>query len=188
MSSPPQLHTVRVAHHFDASPERVFDAWLDPEKARRWLFATPTGQMVRADIDARVGGSFNFTDRREVGDVEHVGTYLEIDRPRRLVFTFAVPKFSAQYTKVTIEIAPSSGGCELTLTHEGVLPEWSERTQEGWGKLLRGLGTSVDPNNTFGVLVEPGTIRFERILPGPIERVWEYLNDAQKSRPLVCRR
>jgi uncharacterized protein YndB with AHSA1/START domain len=27
---------------------------------------------------------------------------------------------------------------------------------------------------------EPGTVRLERLLPGPIERVWEYLTDAQK--------
>ncbi len=47
---------VRVTRRFDASAERVFDAWLGPAKASRFLFATPAGQMVRADIDARVGG------------------------------------------------------------------------------------------------------------------------------------
>jgi uncharacterized protein YndB with AHSA1/START domain len=46
---------VRVIHRFRASPERVFDAWLDPEKAGKWLFATASGQMVRVDIDARIG-------------------------------------------------------------------------------------------------------------------------------------
>ena len=112
-----------ITRRFDFSIERVFDAWLDPAKASKFLFATPTGKMVRVEIDARVGGSFNIT-RRDGEDVEHVGTYLEIDRPRRLVFTFGVPKFSAQMTRVSIDLKPLPTGCELTLTHEGVLPEW----------------------------------------------------------------
>lgn len=33
-----------------------------------------------------------------------------------------------------------------------------------------------------GVVTEPGTIRFERLLPGPIERVWAYLTEADKRR------
>lgn len=33
-----------------------------------------------------------------------------------------------------------------------------------------------------GVVTEAGSIRFERLLPGPIERVWEYLVDPQKRR------
>lgn len=34
--------------------------------------------------------------------------------------------------------------------------------------------------NEYGVVVEPGTVRFERVLPGPIERVWDYLTDSEK--------
>jgi uncharacterized protein YndB with AHSA1/START domain len=131
--------TVRVTHRFSQSPERVFDAWLDPEKARTFLFATESGQMVRAEIDARVGGAFAFVDRRNGEDIEHVGEYLEIDRPRRLVFTFAVPKFSSEATRVSIDIVSSGSGCELTLTHEGVLPDYASRTESGWAGILRGL-------------------------------------------------
>jgi uncharacterized protein YndB with AHSA1/START domain len=131
-----------ITRRFDFSMERVFDAWLDPSKASKFLFATPTGKMVRVEIDARVGGSFIIT-RRDGEDVEHVGTYLEIDRPRRLVFTFGVPKFSAQMTRVSIDVKPLPTGCELTLTHEGVLPEWLESTREGWDKILDGLSAHL---------------------------------------------
>ena len=135
--------TVRVTRKFDAAPERVFDAWLDPKTAGRWLFATPTGQMVRAEVDPRVGGRFLFVDRRNGEDVEHFGEYLEIDRPRRLVFTFAVTKFETFVTRVNIDIVQQGAGCELTLTHEGVFPDFASRTQEGWGKLLAGLAAAI---------------------------------------------
>ena len=134
---------LRVTHHFSAVPERVFDAWLDPEKTKKFLFTTPTGQMVRVEIDARAGGKFRITDRRDGEDVDHVGEYLEIDRPRRLVFTFTVPKYSTASTMVTIEIVPKGSGCVLTLTHEGVLPEWADATKGGWAGILAALAAEL---------------------------------------------
>ena len=134
---------VQVKRRFDAPAERVFDAWLDPRQARRFLFATPSGEMVRADIDARVGGSFCFTDRREGDDVEHVGNYEELVRPRRLVFSFAVPKYSALVTRVTIDVAQLANGCVLTLTHENVLPEYATQTEAGWNNILDALASAL---------------------------------------------
>jgi uncharacterized protein YndB with AHSA1/START domain len=136
--------TVTVTHRYRQSAETVFDAWLTPATAGGFLFATPQGTMVRAEIDAKVGGGFIFTDRRDGQDVEHVGEYLEIDRPRRLVFDFKVPAFSDQATKVAIDIAPAEGGgCELTLTHEGVLPDYAARTVDGWTMILAKLGEKL---------------------------------------------
>ena len=131
-----------ITRRFDFSIERVFDAWLDPARAAKFLFATPTGKMVRVEIDARVGGSFNIT-RRDGEDIEHVGTYLEMDRPHRLVFTFGVPKFSAQMTRVSIDLKPLPAGCELTLTQEQIPSEWVDRTREGWGMILDGLAAHL---------------------------------------------
>jgi len=34
--------------------------------------------------------------------------------------------------------------------------------------------------STYGTFIEQGTIRFERLLPGPIERVWAYLTESEK--------
>jgi uncharacterized protein YndB with AHSA1/START domain len=138
-----------VTRRFEAPAERVYDAWLDPTSAGQWLFATPMGKMVRVEIDARVGGEFIVAEQR--GDIlaEHVGRYVAIDRPRRLVFLFSVTKFSdpnEQVSRVTIEIVPSAGGCELTLTHE-IDPKWAEyeeRTRGGWTTILEKLNTMLE--------------------------------------------
>jgi uncharacterized protein YndB with AHSA1/START domain len=135
--------TVRVVRRLDGAPGVVFDAWLDPKIAGKFLFATPAGRMVRAEIDARVGGNFAFVDRGDGEDVEHVGEYLEIDRPRLLVFTLAVPKFSSQRTRVSIDIVPDDAGCALTLSHEGALPDYASRTEQGWGNILDGLAGAL---------------------------------------------
>jgi len=131
---------VSVTHSYAHPPERVFDAWLDPQVARRFLFATPSGEMIRAEVDARVGGRFVFVDRRpDMGDVEHTGEYLEIDRPRRLVFTFGVPAFDPGFTRVEVDFAPAGAGCEVRLTQRDVPDEWAERSKQGWGMILEGL-------------------------------------------------
>jgi uncharacterized protein YndB with AHSA1/START domain len=136
--------TVRLTRRFAVSPETLFDAWLDSKVAGRFLFATPTGTMVKAETDPRVGGAFVFVDRRpDMGDVEHTGTYLEIDRPRRLVFEFCVPKYERQLTRVAIDIAPDGDGSILTLTHDGVFEAYAKQTEHGWGLILDALGKAL---------------------------------------------
>jgi uncharacterized protein YndB with AHSA1/START domain len=144
---PSEPVSVCVTHHFIASAERVFDAWLDPDKACKFLFATPTGQMVRTEIDARVGGGFNIVERRNGEDVAHVGKYLEIARPRRLVFTLSVPKYGQQTDRVSIEIEPLDAGCQLTLTHE-MSPELAEmrgKASAGWRGIFEVLAETLPP-------------------------------------------
>jgi uncharacterized protein YndB with AHSA1/START domain len=143
--SPNSNLSLQVTHEFSASPERVYDAWLDPSKAPKFLFATSSGQMVRVEIDARVGGRFNFTDRRDGQDVEHVGTYLELDRPRRIVFTFGVPSFSPHEDRIVVEIAPKGVGCVVTLTAE-LRPEFAhmlDRSRKGWDTILGNLDKAL---------------------------------------------
>jgi len=135
--------TVCVEKRLSATPDRIFAAWLDPKQASRFLFATRTGTMVKAEIDARPGGGFLLVDRRDGQDIEHTGTYLEIDPPRRLVFDFAVPQFSAERTRVAVEIRSEGTDSVIAITHDGVLPEYEERTRHGWSTILDGLAVTL---------------------------------------------
>jgi uncharacterized protein YndB with AHSA1/START domain len=136
-----------ITRDFAAPATRVFDAWLDPADAARFLFATPDGEMIRCDMDPRVGGGFTLTERRPVGDAEHRGRYLEIDRPNRLVFLFAAdPADEGEWTRVTIRIADAPGGCTLTLTHE-MDPQWAayeDQTRKGWTMILESLARILE--------------------------------------------
>src|SRR5688500_11794900 len=112
-SATEEKSAIEVSRRFDTSAERVFDAWLDPAIARKWLYATGDGEITRCELDVRVGGSWTIVRRgpspeppNEVMDMEHTGEYLEIDRPRRLAFTFGVPAFSEEMTTVSVEIVP----------------------------------------------------------------------------------
>src|SRR5205807_1643949 len=68
------------------------------------------------------------------------------------------------------ELAKKGAGCELTLTHEGVLPEWADKTKEGWGKILEALDRSLSAASETGSGRE---IVITRVIDAPRERVWE---------------
>lgn len=134
--------TVTVERHLAAAPERVFDAWLDPEALGDWLFRTPDGKLERVEVDARLGGGFVVAERRGETLAEHFGEYVELERARRLAFDFWT-SFSAERTRVVLTIAPYGDGSLLTLTHEGVWADYEEKTRQGWAMILEGLAAMV---------------------------------------------
>lgn len=148
--------SVQVTRHLRAAPERVFDAWLDPALLGHWMFGPEVRdeQIVRLQMDARVGGTFSFVVRRGGDEIDHIGRYLVIERPRRLVFTWAARDFNddevgddaQDSSRVSIIIEPRDTGCELSLTH-ALAAEWAEytdRTRAGWSSMLDALQRTLD--------------------------------------------
>lgn len=97
---------------------------------------SPIG-TVEAEVDLRVGGVLRIVMRHEGTVIEHVGEYVEIDPPRRLVFTWASPFTGTEPSLVTLELEPEGvNTTELHLVHSR-LPESIVTTHgEGWGAML----------------------------------------------------
>lgn len=131
---------IRLTRRFRAPPRRVFNAWLDPGLAGRWLFATALRPMTEVEIDARVGGEFRLADRRNGETTEHHGRYVEIVPHRRLVFTLGEQR---RATRVTVEINQRKRGCELRLRHENLPPDRAHDTEARWTGILYGLGEAL---------------------------------------------
>ena len=126
--------SVTVSRRFEAPAERVFDAWLDAEAAKRWLFTMPDTRPVHAEIDPCVGGRFTFVDQRADATVTHRGTFLEINRPRRLRLRFWVTDRPDAVDILDVRIKPDGDGCVLILTHT-LHPDWAAYqafTLEAW--------------------------------------------------------
>jgi uncharacterized protein YndB with AHSA1/START domain len=139
------LATAKVTHRFAASPERVYDAWLEPAKLRAWMSAALkemglSGDMKRVEVDARIGGTFFFSDMRDAGEARHWGTYRVLDRPRQIAFTWIVDASQeADPSVVTITIAPDGDGSFVTIEHAKIFASYVERVEMGWSNMLRNI-------------------------------------------------
>ncbi len=138
-----------VLHRFSVSAERVFDAWLDVTLLGRWMFGPSVRdeKIVRLELDPKVGGKFSFVVDRQGTAVEHVGEYLEIDRPRLLVFTWGIRENLPDLSRVIVEIMPLAKGCDVKVTHV-MNPEWAayaEKAAGAWTKMLGALERMFTP-------------------------------------------
>jgi uncharacterized protein YndB with AHSA1/START domain len=124
---------VRLTRRFAAPPEAVFDAWTHPEVLQRWWAAEPTWTSPGCDVDLRVGGRYVLRMRTDAGDVLVVGgEYREIDRPRRLVYTWCW-EGTGQVSLVTVEFHADGDGTTVVLEHGGLATQQErERHAAGW--------------------------------------------------------
>lgn len=135
---PPVLRFVRT---LAATPEEVFDAWTDPSSLRVWMCPGAVEETV-ALLDVRVGGRLRIVMREPEREHVHTGEYLEVERPRRLAFTWVSVATRGQVTRVAItlrklaeSVAPSScssTACSRTTTPGGVTRAAGARSSTSW--------------------------------------------------------
>jgi uncharacterized protein YndB with AHSA1/START domain len=133
----------------DVPPELVWRAWTVPEHVVKWFTPAPW-RTVECEIDLRPGGMFRTVMRSPEGqDFPHIGCYLEIVEPRRLVWTAALlPGYRPAELKgdefpftAVISLAPHGAGTKYSALamHRDVSGRKRHEAMgfhEGWGKAL----------------------------------------------------
>ncbi len=131
--SPTTEPSLTVRRRLNASPQKVFSAWTDPQQIMRWW--GPAGaETVLAEADARVGGSFRKITRTADGEEhEASGVYRDVVPNQKLVFTWAWRGAPERQSLVTVALQPDGDGTVLTLTHEQFSDEAArDDHRRGW--------------------------------------------------------
>jgi len=129
---------VVVRRTIAASAEELFDAWLDPEALAMWM-RPGTIRSTVAKVEPHVGGSYEITMLGQSGPIVHKGVYRQIERPKRLVFTWASPGTELRDTLVTVDFVCVDKRTEVIVTHEQ-LPESAKSAHSiGWTRGLEHL-------------------------------------------------
>jgi uncharacterized protein YndB with AHSA1/START domain len=129
--------TVVVRRVIAAQAERIFDLWTQPAKMVQWMSPYPGPVACTAQSDVRAGGAFSLLMGSADSQCEISGIYVEVSRPRKLVFSWVGPPTQGANTLVTVELNPVSAGTELILTHEKLpTAEVREGHAAGWRNMF----------------------------------------------------
>ncbi len=149
---PPVPHnstSLVLRRKFQATRQRVFNAWIEPLALETWLRPRGMAMIVRS-LDARMGGSFSF--ELESGQCI-VGTYLHIVSPEKLVFTWSGEAIQDRETIVTLDFLDQGPVTEVVLTHEGlVTSDLYALFEHGWSPLLDALALLLSSLSTADML------------------------------------
>jgi glutathione S-transferase len=133
-------HSLKLSRTVPVSPETAFDAWTQPEQARKW--SCPEGAVVH-DIksDFRVGGAYRLQMKNAEGGFHTAtGTYQKIERPHAVSYTWDWEEEDHHMgiaTLVTVTFQAVDGGTEVTVVHDGFPVEEAKDAHEmGWGSCL----------------------------------------------------
>jgi uncharacterized protein YndB with AHSA1/START domain len=156
MPEPSVIHsTFVIERNYPKTPERVFSAFADAAKKRRWFAdGGETHEVEEFELEFRVGGAERFRYRFKEGTpfpgvaLTSEGIYQDIVPDRRVVtastMTLGDRRISASL--VTVELLPTDGGTDLICTHQGAFFEGADgpqRREEGWRFLLDRLAREL---------------------------------------------
>ena len=177
-------YEMTIERLFEAPRELVFDCFTDPKHLAAWWGPLGSSNEIKA-LDVRPGGQISL---RMMGPgFDHVmgGEYVEIERPRRIVFltkAFEAPSGGwgiVNRNTITFEAA---GGATRMVLH--TLVERAEGDlvlgalggmKAGWGQSLERLGDLVGGGGKTDVEVSECKILLRRAFDVSRETLWSYL-------------
>jgi uncharacterized protein YndB with AHSA1/START domain len=132
---------IRIERVLPATIGTVYDAWTRADLLTRWYCPNPDLEL-KVQADVRVGGDYVV----EMGPHVVRGTYLEVEPPYRLVFSWKWDGTDDSPTRVEVELSEVEDGTLMLLSHTGFTSaEDAANHRLGWEPELDRLAGILTP-------------------------------------------
>ncbi|MGA2663469.1 MAG: SRPBCC family protein [Nitrososphaerales archaeon] len=132
--------SLRVSKVVPGRKERVFSAWTDPAKLKKWWTIGEGWTTSFAEVDLKVGGRFSLGNEQAGGaKLVITGEFLVVEPNDRLVYTWRFPGEPPQQSVVTVEFKGMGDATEVVVTHEQAMKIMGPEAVAGWNAILRSL-------------------------------------------------
>jgi uncharacterized protein YndB with AHSA1/START domain len=141
--------TFVIERSYPTPPQRVFAAFSDPAKKRRWFAEGEKAQIESFEMDFRVGGGERSRFRFNDGPACTNDTiYQDILPNRRIVFAYTMTLGDRRISssQATFEFFPTEMGTALIFTEQGAFFEGADGAkirEEGWRQLFEQLAREL---------------------------------------------
>lgn len=141
--------TFVIERNYAVAPERVFAAFSDPAKKRRWFAEGDEFEIEHYALDFRAGGSEQARFRGKNGLTFTNRTIFQDILPNRhivFVYTMSMGEKRISSSQATVEFLPTEKGTTLIFTEQGAFLEGADgpkMRQDGWSLLLESLGKEL---------------------------------------------
>jgi uncharacterized protein YndB with AHSA1/START domain len=122
-----------------APPEVVFDEWLDRDALMEFMSPDPA-RASRVECEPWVGGRYLIEMVNGDAVTRMTGEYLELDRPRRLRFSWRSDSHGGFDSTVTISFEPSGADQTLMTIDHALPPDLVADHEQGWNMIAERLG------------------------------------------------
>lgn len=135
---------VHLSRWFDAPREAVWAAFTEADQLARWY--GPAGVSVdpaSVSVGSELGGEWSLTMVAGTRRIPLRGTITQIEAPRRLVVTDAMPDGSI--VTMTIDLTEEDGGTRLTLRQGPFPSEVADGAETAWSEAGDKLAAILRP-------------------------------------------